>query len=699
MTSTAVSSRSEHRSFCRICAALCGIVVTVDGDQVVQVRGDPEHPFSRGYTCPKGRALGAWHHHPDRLDHPQVRRDGVLTRVSWDECLDDLAGRVASVVEESGPDAVGMFLATATSFDGPGGRVAHGLLSGLGSRSRYTALTIDTPCRPLVYDLMAGFPGLLPALDHDLTTLTVLVGTNPVVSHGHSHGMPDPVQRLRALSAGDKEVWVLDPRRTETAALATRHLAVRPGGDHAVLAHVLAELLGPGGGADAAYLAEHADGVDELRRAVAPFTRAHAAAVSGLSREQLADLVAAVRRHGRLVVQTGTGSTMSAEANITEWLAVALQVVTHSYEQPGGAWFHPGFLKCLDRRTIRPSGPEPDPVPGPASRPDLAGRYGELPCAGLVDEIEAGNLRALFVVGGNPATSLPEPARLMAALGRLDVLAVADVVATETVAAATHVLPCAGQLERADVPDYVDQYMLVVASQHTAAVVAPGAERRPLWWSMAALGQRLGIATLPSGIQLETCTDDDLLAAYSRRARRPLEELRATDGVLVDEGPVRGWVEQGVLPEGRWRLAPTVLVAQLTSLTSLTSHASLVEGPPLPAAATLEMIPRRQLRTMNSQLRDAAAPGGRTERGAVQLHPDDAGRLGIADGSAVLVASASGETAGTAVLDDSLRPGVVSVPHGWTDPHVGALTSATRGVDPLTGMVLQSGVPVTVRPA
>ncbi|MCZ7526686.1 MAG: molybdopterin-dependent oxidoreductase [Acidimicrobiia bacterium] len=586
---------------------------------------------------------------------------------------------MSSIIDESGPDSVGMYLATASAFDVNGRRAAERLHASLRSRSKYTSTTVDTPCKPLVSEMMSGHPGLVPALDHERATLTILIGSNPVVSHGHLNAFPDPVTRLRAL-ARQGELWVVDPRRTETARLATRHLAQRPGTDHALLAYLVRELLRDG--ADHGYLAEHATGVDELAAAVEPFDLETAASHTGLPAEDLTDLLGAVRRHGRVAAQTGTGTTMSAAANVTEWLTWALHVVTASYDRPGGMWFQPGFMKQLDRRDWQAA--EATPGPGPSSRPDLPGRWGELPCAGLADEVDAGNLRALLVVGGNPVTSLPETGRLVKAFERLDVLAVADVVATDTTAFATHVLPCAGQLERADVPHYIDQFQPAVASQYTPAVFAPAAERKPMWWVFAALAERMGMSVLPSGTPADRCSDDDLIRVLADRSRASFEELRdAPTGLVADEA-VFGWVEERVLPDGRWRLAPAPLVEQLASL-----------GEPAP----LVLVPRRQLRHLNSQLRDVAAPRGKLDPPEILIHPVDAAGAGVADGTRVVVASSSGELEGTARVDDSIRRGGVSVPHGFADPNVGMLTSGTLRTDPLTGMVLQSGVPITIRPA
>jgi anaerobic selenocysteine-containing dehydrogenase len=673
----------EHRSFCRFCQALCGIVVRTDGDRVIDVRGDPEHPLSRGYVCPKGRALGAWHHHPDRIDVASVRAAGAVTASGWPDTLDHLAARLAAIREESGPDAIAIFFGTGSSFDAAGGRVAAAFHAKLGSRSRYTARTLDTPCRPLVSDLMGGNPSLIPAIDHDTTTMLVFAGTNPVVSHGHLASMSDPVVRLRHLNAEGREVWVLDPRRTETARLATHHVAIRPGTDHAFFAHAIRELLAT---ADRDELAARADGVERLAAAVAPYDRSTTAALTGLDPTTLDEFVASIRRHRRLAVLTGTGTTMARSANVTEWLTRALQVVTDSFEQPGGLWFNPGFSKGMDQRTLRPSPPELEHLPGPASRPELAPRYGELPCAALAGEIEAGNVRALIVVGGNIVNAFPRRARFTEALHRLDVLACVDVIETETTALATHVLPAAGQLERADIPDYVDQYQNLVASQHTAAVVRPVADRRPVWWIFGQLGKRLDVAAMPTGLDVDTATEDDLLARFAARGAMPFADVVASPTAVTIGGPRRGWVRERVLPDGRWRVAPPDLVAQLAAL------------PLQLAAPPLVLIPGRRLRTLNSALRDAPAPGGRLEDPVISIHPADAATAGVAGGGPITVRNAHGECTGPARLDPSLRRGVVHVPHAWDAPGVGYLTD-DADVDALTGMPQCTAVPVEIAPA
>jgi anaerobic selenocysteine-containing dehydrogenase len=681
---------AERRSYCRICPAQCGIVVTVEGGRVARVRGDDAHPLTGGYTCPKGRALPAFHHHPQRLDHPRLH--GAPT--TWDGLLDDLAARVGGILERHGPDAVGAYFGTWSWLDALGRRSAERLLRTLHSHSVYSALTVDAVARSYVAELMAGTSALLPNLDPDASGLLVLVGTNPVVSHGHASGLPDPVTRLRQVAARSG-LWVLDPLRTESARLATRHLAVRPGTDHLVLGHVVRALLASGGGADDGYLAAHAhpDDVTALADVVAPWTADAVAARAGIPAADLADLVAAVRASGRVTVLTGTGTTMSPQGNVTEWMAWALQVVTGSFDRPGGAWFNPGWLTRLDRRRL-PKG-DGSPSGHPASRPDLPARFGERPCAALADEIEAGNIKALLVIGGSPLTALPDTERMRAALGRLDVLAVADVVETETVAAATHVLPVAGQLERADVTAFVELFLSRVAVQHTPAVVAPMAERRPLWRVIGALARRLGRDVLDGGLDPDAATEPEVMAAFLARLGvdgDAVTELTAGSDAVVrvaEDARPYGWATGHALTDGRWRLAPAPLVDQLAQL-----EAAAAARPPF------VLVPRRVVRRMNSAVGDRVPTAPRPDETAVLLHPADAARLGLADGDGVRVRSAVGELVSEVRLREDLVAGTVSVPHGLPGRNVSALTDARPGaVDPLTGMIVQSGLPVTLEPA
>jgi anaerobic selenocysteine-containing dehydrogenase len=669
-----------HRTYCRFCLAGCGLLVHVDGADVVRVKGDPEHPVSGGYTCPKGRSLATFHHSGERLDRPALVDEGVAVDTDWDAALDDLATRLAATVRENGPDSVALYLGFAASLDTAGRRYARKFLDAIGSKSLYTATTVDMPCKPLISELMAGFPGLVSVVDYERTSMVLYVGTNPAVSHGQTNSLPQPTKHLREITKRGGEIWVVDPRRSETTSVATSHLQPRPGGDAFILGHCIRELLIEG--ADRAYLEAHASGVEALAAAVEPFDRAYAARGSGLDPQELDRLVAALRRHGRFSGQTGTGVTMSRWANVVEWLMFALGAITGSLDREGGTWFHPGFLHQLDRRPHLPTS-DGVPEPGPASRPELPRRWGEYPCAALPDEMEAGNVRALIGFGGNPLTAIPNTGRMLAALQELDVLVSADVVDSTTGRLATHVLPCTGQLERADLSQFTEQGYMTVSAQYTRAVVPPSAERKPGWWIFAELGQRMGHPLIPSGVDPDDYTDDDVLAEVASRGRVPLSELRAANAAIVSERAVFGWVHERMLPEGRWRLAPPQLIEQMALLA---------------VNVDLLLIPRRQLRHQNSQLTSDLYDHRRQDLPELLISTIDAESRGIGDGQTVRIASAAGDVEAVACVSEDMRPGVVSLPHGFGSVNVNTLVLGRDEIDPLTGLAFQSGFPVEVAP-
>ena len=656
------------RSFCRICTAICGIVVDVAGDRVVRVRGDKEHPLSHGYTCPKGRALPEMHHHPDRIERPMRRVDGQLRAATWEVCLDDLGDRLGTIVDRHGPEAIGVYFGSGLGMDAAGYRMMEALFSAIGSPAKFSPLTIDGTAKALVSHLVGGFPGFTTHVDYERAHLVLYIGVNPVVSHGHNIALSDPVSAIRAARA-HAEVWVIDPRLTETARLATTHLAPRPGTDHAILAFVIRELLRDG--ADRDVLERRTTGRAELARAVEPFTLGHAADVAGLAESDLAALLAAVRAAGPVAIHTGTGVTMGAvNGNVTAWLTWVLMIITGAMNRPGGVWFHPGFNMQFDALELPVLPPESIFGPGPRSRPDAQAFLGEWPCAVLPDEIAAGNIRAFLNFGGSLLTSFPDVTVLEPALRSLEVLVTTEIIANPTTAISTHVLPTKDQLERADVTLW-DFLVPSVCAQHTPAVVGPVGDRRSAWWVLAEIGRRLG-----HDLADPDATDDEMVARTMAGARRGYDEVAGTG--FVDE-PVElpaAWVEQYLDRSGGWRLAPRLLVDQLATL-----------QPPAP----LVLVPRRQPRKLNAALDFLG------EINQVILHPSDAAAAGVIDGQAVIVRSSRGQLTGAAKVDPTIRRGAVSVPHGHHGANVNALTDKDD-IDPVTGMVRYSGVPVTVEP-
>jgi anaerobic selenocysteine-containing dehydrogenase len=667
---------------CRICAIHCGILVTTDGDQVVDIKPDPAHALSQGYMCPKGRALQISQHAPNRLDHATVGRGAERHQVRPDEMLDDLGTRLARIREEHGTDAIAFYFGGAAFADSAGGPLGTRFATELGTTSVYSTTSLDSIARRTALRLMTDRWASNPTFDVRHCELLVLFGLNPQVSHGHTYSFPDPIGTIRDIEARG-EVWVFDPRRTESATHATRHVALRPGSDHAVLAHAIRELLREG--ADEEFIAQWTEGVDVLREVVEPYTLEVAAELADVDPADLSDFVGAIRRHGRLSALPGTGVSFSPQPTVTEWLVLALHAVTGSIERPGGLWFNPGFWTQLDKqaRSTTPVAVGDEPAPGPRSRPDLQSWLnGQHPAAGLSDEIDAGNVKALIVLGGNPLTMVPNYAKALEAYSNLEVLAVADVVEGDMTAVATHVFPAATQLERADC-NMPHTLQPEVFGQYTEAVLPLVADRQPLWRFVVEVARRLGIELLPDAVAADPSDRAILQHVVFPDPRLPFDEIAATPGGTMVEVDRRPWFTEDMLPTQRWKLAPARLVEQLRD----------IDRPP----TGLVLVSRRQRHHMNSIHLGIAIE--RRDEAALFLNPDDAADHDLVDGDHALVRTSIGSLTLPVRFDTTMRRGAVAVPHGYLDSNVNWITDDTELLDPITGMPRFSTIPITLERA
>ena len=665
---------TEKKSFCRVCGSACGIIVELDGETVVKVRADEDHPITAGYTCPKGRYLPQDHHRDDRLEVPMIREDGVLKPTSWDHVLDDLGAKLKAIIDESGPGGVGMFTGGGGYLDASGHLSQQAFSRTIGTPSVYSDTTVDSVAKVMVSKLVSGIPGLMSRADIERCKLVIFMGTNPVISHGHTWTLCSPTAALRDMRARGTEVWVVDPRRTETAQRADRYIGSRPSTDYAILGHLIRELLIDG--ADRDFIAKHAQGAEALQAAVERFTLDHTSAYCGIDQQDLRDLLTSVRKAGRIAVDTGTGITMSRAGNVIQWLSWCLMIITGSMDREGGSWFSPGNIVEMDKMDIPPAPESGWQMPGPPSRPDMNAVCGEYPCAAIPDEVAAGNLRAMVVFGGNIEVCLPETGRTYAALKNLEVMATFDVRHTRTTDASTHILPAKDQLERSDMTYVTDMYFPVIASQYTPAMVKPVGERKAYWWVIGQLGKRMGIDFFP-GLDVDSDDDDTVMAYIMKDAVLDFEKLRADR--LFSREPVFGWVQKYVDEKvGGWRLAPPPLLEQLCKL----GEAEKRE----PGAFTV--IPRRQRYHENSKMLEMR------DTPCVYLTEADARKVGVAEGAKLRVSTENGTIERFAKFDGSLREGVINVPHGWSDEiNVNNLTGTTK-VDSITGMVCYSGFEV-----
>ncbi|WP_330353384.1 molybdopterin oxidoreductase family protein [Streptomyces chartreusis] len=740
-------SRTALR-ICPLCEATCGLTLTIEGTAVTGARGDRDDVFSRGFICPKGASFGAVDGDPDRLRTPLVRRDGELREATWEEAFDAVAAGLRPVVERYGPNSVGVVLGNPNVHTVAGALYPPILMAGLRTRSVFTASTVDQMPKHVSSGLLFGDALAIPVPDLDHTDHLLLIGANPLESNGSLCTAPDFPGKLKALKARGGTLTVIDPRRTRTARLADRHVAIRPGTDAlllAAMAYVLFEedLVALG------ELAQHVQGVEELRAEVGDFTPESVAdacdvdadTIRALARELAAAPTAAV--YGRI------GSCTVPHGTLASWLVDVLNVLTGNLDRPGGAL----FPQAATDKTPRPAGPGHGFALGRwhsrVSRHPEA--KGELPLSALAEEIDTATaegepIRALVAVASNPVLSAPDGDRLDKALGSLDLMVSVDPYLNETSRHAHVVLPppppsqsphhdfafntlavrnqvrytpAAVSLEpgRMAESEILARLILAATGMHGADPAAVDA---------MVVDQTLGKAVKEPHSPVHGRDPKELaaqLTGVSGPERRLDMMLRLgpygdgfgvrPDGLTlekllahphgIDLGPLKSRLPQPLKTvSGKVELLPAPIAGDLPRLREALMHRP--DG--------LVLVGRRHLRSNNSWMHNVPALTGGSNRCTLHIHPQDAERLGVRDGAAVRLKGAGGEVTAPAEVTDAVRPGVVSLPHGWghdrpgtrlghaaTDPgvNVNQLLDGSL-LDPLSGNAVLNGVPIEVSP-
>jgi anaerobic selenocysteine-containing dehydrogenase len=731
-----------HR-ICPLCEATCGLALGVDGGRITSVRGHDADVLSAGFLCPKAAALRDLHDDPDRLRAPLVRRGGDLVEATWDEAFAEIERRLPPILARGGPDAAGLVI---------GNPAAHkmGLLlytarlgRALATRNVYSASTLDQMPKQLAAGLMFGHWLSVPVPDLPRTQLLVVIGANPVVSNGSMWTVPDFRGKAKAMQARGGRLVVIDPRRTETAALADQHLFIRPGADaflllgvvHALYAEDLVRL---------GRLAPHVDpaAVAALRAAAQPFAPEQVAARCGVEAAAIRGLARELATTERAAVYGRIGTCTQPYGTLASWLVDAINALTGHLDEPGGAMFPraaafaantagaPGRGKgiALGRRRSRVSG-----------APEV---FGELPMGCLAEEIETpgdGQLRALISIAGNPVLSAPNGPRLAAALARLELMISVDIYVNETTRHAHVILPGLSPLEEGHYDVAFPQLAWRNAARYSPPVLPPPPDRPAEWQILLRL---LAIATgRGAGADLDAL-DDELAAADVARSAGPAAEfvLRAVAGARgperlldlslrggpygdrfgaspgglslatlreapagIDLGPLAPRVPELLrTPSGKIELAPPLLLEDVAR-----ARADLARPAP-----ELVVIGRRQLRSNNSWMHNLPVLAKGPFRCVALVHPADAARRGLADGGRARLASGGRSIEVTVELSDEMMPGVVSLPHGWGHDQPGARLRVAaqrpganlnailddRLRDPLSGNAVLSGVAVELSP-
>ncbi|MFI1915447.1 molybdopterin-dependent oxidoreductase [Nocardia sp. NPDC020380] len=676
-------STRELPTYCRICEPLCGLIATVEDGKLVRLRADKDHPLSRGNACPKGIAFTEIQNDPDRVLHPLRRaKDGSFERVSWETALDEIGDRLRGVIAEHGRGSLGWYFGNPSSFSYSHTLWMLGFQLAAGLHHVYSAGSQDVNNRFVASALLYGSPTSVPVPDLDRTDFLLMIGANPVVSHGSVMSVPRVREKLTAITKRGGRVLVVDPRRTETARL-FEHVGVRPDTDAWLLAALL-QVIFDEGLEDSRAVQRQAAGVLELRTAVARFTPESTAPITGLEPDRVRALARDLARAESAAVYGRTGTCLGRHATLVAFLIDALSLVTGNLDVPGGSVFGKELVAVSElnaRLGLVGYGRQRSRI---GDFPDVLRTF---PAAVMAKEMTTpgpGQLRALFTSAGNPISSVPNGRELAAAMASLDLFVSIDIYVNDTNRLADYILPATTFLERDDIPLPFTALSPTPYTQYTERVVEPYGEAREEWRIIDDLATRIGVQPFMIGPHLLG------RAVSALRRRVPAAHVRPTPTLLVDlalrTGPYgdlfglrRGGlslrmlrrhphgvvladsIATGVLPKvvqhkgGRVQLASPEIITELEALTA----------PAADPGFPLRVIGMRELKSHNSWMHNVEPLMRGDREHAARIHPKDAAVAGISDGARCRVTSPHGSIEVTARLTDEMVEGTVAIPHGW----------------------------------
>lgn len=704
---------------------MCGIEVTVtpsngQAKPDIKIRPDKDDPFSRGAMCPKASALAALHTDPSRLRQPHKRVGDQWQAISWDEAYDLAESELKRVRKEHGANAIAGYLGNPTVHNLGMMVFVKGLFRAIGTRSVYTATSVDQLPHHFAALFMFGHEMRIPVPDIERTDYMLIMGANPVASNGSLMSAAGTRETLKSIQDRGGKVVVIDPRSTETAAIASEHHFITPASDvYFLLAmlHVVFrdELVKSG------KLQGHIKGLEALRPLVEKFAPTKVAPFTGVDADTIERLTHEFCSENRAVLYGRMGLSTQPHGGLCQWLINTINVVTGHFDTPGGMMFptpavelvrHDRQRKAFGRWTSRVHG--------------LKEFAGELPVATLADEMLTegeGQIKALMTVCGNPVLSTPNGKRLEQALPEAEFVMCIDNYINETTRHAHLILPTPMGLE----VDHYDLVFNVLAVRNNAKfsqALFPPQEDRPYDWQvLKELAGRLARKKPGFTARFRTprrVLDWGLMLGPYGKLSHPKrwfsglslnKLLKAPHG--IDLGPLKPQVPQCLItPDRRINLVPDELVKRLQEITEQELPRLLQRTDE--TSGDFLLIGRRMIGSNNSWMHQVPKLSkSKSVRCTAMINPADAERLGLGDGEMVAVSSRVGEIHLPAELSATMMPGVVCIPHGFGHtrkgtriPHAEAVGGASvnditdhRAVDALTGNAAFSGLRVGLHKA
>ncbi len=712
-------------SICRSCNAFCPVDVTLDEGRIVKIAGNRRAPIYHGYSCPKGRAQSALHHHPDRLLTSLKRQpDGSFEPISSERLVNEIADKIGALLESHGASSIAAYLSGGVIEQPAASALMNSFLSAIGSRQFYTASTIDQPGMPMAYALHGRWQA--GRIHPEKCDVFLICGGNPLNSKQY---LPqNPALQIKHMHQRGAKLIVIDPRRTETARLADMHLQPIPGEDPTIFAG-LVHLIIAEGGVNSAFVAANAQGLAALAEAVKPFTPAYVAARAGVDEGDLRKVARMLIEAERGDVGLGTGSSMATRGTICSYLAVCMNTLRGWWAAPGDDAMFPPVLTTPRDFRAQPSAPQPAWGFGRTSRVrGLKETSAGLPVAALPDEIlmpGEGQIKALFLHGG-VLNTWPEQKKTIEALRALDLLVIHDLVLSPTAKMANYVIATKMQYET---PAFTLLNEMISIGGHPGyhtpdpfamcqpaiAEPPPGSDLLESWQTYYRVSRKLGLPLKmvnwrsaggepPMFDMVDEPSTDDIYDLMCQGSFVSLDEVRG-----YPDGHVFERARRTVLPRDpdchdRFELADADMMAELGVIATESIEARRKLSPDFP----FQLIPSRMQNSSNTFFR---VPGViKWGYNPAFMNPLDMADLQVTSGDEVRIRSRHGEVTAFVEQDAGLRRGVLALMHGFGgtpdknyDPrrdgaNVNQLTAWEDDNDPHTGMPRMGALPIQVIP-
>lgn len=704
-----------HYIACNLCEAICGLEVKIENDEIASIKGDKQDPVSKGHICPKAVALQDIYNDPDRLRTPIKRTADGWQEIPWKQAYEEVTSQLKRVRREHGRNSVAVYLGNPTVHNLDAALFGPLFFRTLRTKNRYSATSVDQLPEQLVSLLMFGHGFLIPLPDLDRTHFHVMFGANPVVSNGSLMTAPGVTKRLKAIRERGGKLVVVDPRRTETAAIADQHLFIKPGSDVLMLLamlHVVFRENLQDTGAAAAFTR----GVDEIEQIVRDYSPDKVAAMTGIEAHEVESLVQdfcaaeSASLYGRIGVSTQEYGTL------TQWLINVFNIVTGNLDVPGGTMFSKPAFEVVTPNTSGKKG-FADNFSRVRKLPNF---NGEFPVATLAEEITTGGegqIKALVTGSGNPVLSTPNGDQLDKALGELDFMVSIDIYLNETTRHANIILPPLTTLERSHYDLSFQALAIRNAAKYSEPVFKAGSEQRSDVQIFLELAWRM-----QPGNWFSKATGWLKMKAMQRRGSAWILDKKLKQGPYynshqldlkklkqnphgIDLGAMQPCLPERLFtPDKFIELAPKECLAELAQLQEKLSKLT-------PSTEfNLQLIGRRDPRTNNSWLHNSQRMVKGKNRCVALLNPLDADSRDIEDGEVVTVKSRVGKVRIPVAISDDIMPGVISIPHGWghqmegvelrvAKAHAGVNTNILTDdyfLDGVSGNAALNGVPVAV---